>query len=471
MSIFLSLFGAMFLIAAPARAVYLDPDGTGQVLIYPYYTAQSSSGSAYNTLLSVTNTAFDTKVVKVRFREGRNGLQVLDFNIYLGGGDMWTAAIVANSGGGASIVSHDASCTNPPLPSAGQGFTNVAFVGSPDGLGGGAERTLEGYFEMFEMATLTGAPADAVNLDSSGKRNCAGVQAVPANLGTLGPPTGGLSGNATLINVVSGLDVTYQATALSGVASRAMYGDPGSSKPDYDSPEVDPIASIVTGNTAYRLVMSSGFDAMDAVLRAIATDNEYVLDSATASKTDWVETHPLRRFYVPGAPTFSNYGCADPYPSIYDRDQSGPNGIDFPERPPSGYEVCWASTVFSIRKDTADTSTTSDVLVSRNTLTQPAALTPVRALYPAFYTRFPNGWISVSELVIPSVNSMAGSSMTNLATGAVTTGSFRVEGTPTVGFVARTFVNANVMCGSTLCQATYSAAMPHRRIRMISPNS
>src|SRR5205085_1525042 len=127
----------------------------------------------------------------------------------------------------------------------------------------------------------------------AGKRDCTALQDTPANLGTLGAPTGDLSGNATLINVTTGLDVSYPATALDGVASKPMYGDPGSSKPDYDSPEIDPVASIVTGNTLYRLVTSTGYEAMAAVLAGVATDNEYVLDSATASKTDWVETHPL----------------------------------------------------------------------------------------------------------------------------------------------------------------------------------
>ena len=464
----ISLFAAMLACSLAANAVYLNPDGTGQILIFPYYTVQASATDAYNTLISVTNAGPDTKVVKVRFREGRRGLLVFEANVYLGYDDMWTAAIIPNAGGGASIVSRDASCTNPPLRDAGEGFTNAAFLGNSDGLGGEASRMLEGYFEVFEMGTLTGAARDAVNLDFSGKRNCAAVQGVPANLGPLGPPTGGLSGNATLINVTTGLDVTYAATALDGVATKPMYGDPGSSAPDYDSSQIDTVASIVSGNTAYRLVTSTGLDAVAAVLAAVSSDNEYVLDSATRSKTDWVETHPLGRFYFAGAPTFANGGCFDPYPSIYDRDQGGANGIDFPERPPSGYVVCWASTVIAVRGDTSNTSTVSDVLASRNTLAQPPFIAPLTGSSPAFYSRFPNGHISIGEQNF-TLTSTAASMATNLATGAVTTGSFRVQGAPAVGFVARTFVNDNVSCGAVLCQATYSAAMPHRRIRMITP--
>ena len=32
--------------AGTAEAVYLNPNGTGQVLVYPYYTVQSASGTA-----------------------------------------------------------------------------------------------------------------------------------------------------------------------------------------------------------------------------------------------------------------------------------------------------------------------------------------------------------------------------------------------------------------------------------------
>lgn len=466
---FLALAAA--LAAAPARAVYLNPEGTGQILIYPYYTVQASGTDAYNTLFSVVNTSSDTKVVKVRFREGLNREEVHEANVFLAGHDTWTAAVVPDAGGGARIVTRDGSCTNPGFTEQGQLF-GFLYAGTDDGLGTSPSRTREGFFEVFEMATLSGAAAQAAEPDSTGKRDCAAL--LSAGLGTLGAPSGGLFGNATLVNVTTGLDVTYAATALAGVTSKPMYGDPappGQSKPDYNSPEIDPVASIVDGNTAYRLVTSSGAEAIAAVLAVTAMENEFVLDAATASKTDWVETHPLRQFDLIGGPTFANGGCIDPFPSIYDRDPRSPNGAEFPERPPSGYMMCWTSTVIPIRNDQADTSTVSGVLASRNTLALPPTVSAMLGRYPAFYTNSPNGWISVTEQVFGPITTLAASTATNLTTGAVTAGSFLVYGTPTVGFVARTFVNANVSCGGVLCQATYSAAMPHRRVRSIMPKS
>ena len=85
-------------IATTAEAVYRNPDGTGMVLIYPYYTVNSIGGNAYNTYISVTNTSTVAKVTKVRFREGRTSAEVLDFNLYLSPNDVWVAALVTQIG-------------------------------------------------------------------------------------------------------------------------------------------------------------------------------------------------------------------------------------------------------------------------------------------------------------------------------------------------------------------------------------
>ena len=44
-------------VAGTANAVYVNPEGLGQVLIYPYYTVRDKvAGAAFNSLLSVVNT-------------------------------------------------------------------------------------------------------------------------------------------------------------------------------------------------------------------------------------------------------------------------------------------------------------------------------------------------------------------------------------------------------------------------------
>jgi hypothetical protein len=65
-------------VAGTANAVYVNPDGLGQVLIYPYYTVRNKvAGADFNSLLSVVNSTASAKAVKVRFVEGRNSAEVL----------------------------------------------------------------------------------------------------------------------------------------------------------------------------------------------------------------------------------------------------------------------------------------------------------------------------------------------------------------------------------------------------------
>ncbi len=144
-----------------AEAVHVNPDGLGQVLIYPYYTARQTPSDAtfpnaqYNTLLSVVNSTASAKAVKVRFLESLNSREVLDFNLYLSHNDVWTAGIVPTSDG-AGVVTYDKSCTTPPL-TAGTVYPFVAsqFSGSnADGADSSLDRTREGYIEIIEMGDI-----------------------------------------------------------------------------------------------------------------------------------------------------------------------------------------------------------------------------------------------------------------------------------------------------------------------------
>ena len=49
-----------------AQAVHVNPDGTGQVLLFPYYNARDG----YVTNINLVNSTDQTKAVKIRFREG-----------------------------------------------------------------------------------------------------------------------------------------------------------------------------------------------------------------------------------------------------------------------------------------------------------------------------------------------------------------------------------------------------------------
>ena len=116
-------------VAGTAKAVHVNPDGLGQVLIYPYYTVRAKAsptnpiagvptfeGSQFNSLLSVVNSTASAKAVKVRFLEGKDSREVLDFNLYLSAHDVWTAGILPTADG-AGVVTFDKSCTTPVVSS------------------------------------------------------------------------------------------------------------------------------------------------------------------------------------------------------------------------------------------------------------------------------------------------------------------------------------------------------------------
>ena len=154
-------------IVGSAQAVNINPDGLGQVLLYPYYT--TNAGNA--TVLSVVNTSSDAKAVKVRFLEGENSREVLDFNMYMSKYDVWTAAIV-DVDGTPTMVTEDTTCTVPYIYGNGgvQEFLPWALDDAeyndedPDGdaseMYGDISRGAEGHFEIIEMGTLIDEQAE-----------------------------------------------------------------------------------------------------------------------------------------------------------------------------------------------------------------------------------------------------------------------------------------------------------------------
>ena len=147
-------------IAGTAQAVNLNPDGVGQVLIYPYYTSNDGN----QTIFSVVNTTDQAKAVKVRFLEGFNSREVLDFNLYLSEFDVWVAAI-ADDAGTPTLFIPDNSCTVPYLYGLGidagldygmQPFLDFAYTGDfTDGGPTTIARAAEGHIEAIEMGVLT----------------------------------------------------------------------------------------------------------------------------------------------------------------------------------------------------------------------------------------------------------------------------------------------------------------------------
>lgn len=330
-------------IANLASAVNLNPDGLGQVLIYPYYTVNDNgSGKELQTLFSVVNTTNQGKAVKVRFVEGYNSREVRDFHVYLSPYDVWTATLFKlPAEEQANLVTYDTSCTVPQIRGASGRpelgtlpngatflrFTNARYSGTQYGDGGpaGLERTREGHFEIIEMGVVTNATRDsldAITHVAGVPDNCAQVVGAwvqqPAGYWTtnpsidIDPPTGGLFGSALIVDVATGVSAGYSADAIDGFiaadSADNLHAPPGNTEPSLAQVgglSATSVTSYVFDNgnliQATYGAAAPGSRKIDAVSALFTQDNifnEYVLDGGAAATTDWVVTFPTKRFYV-----------------------------------------------------------------------------------------------------------------------------------------------------------------------------
>jgi len=469
--------------AGAAHAVYIDNDGLGQALIYPYYSARNNN----NTYLSVVNTTTSVKVVKVRFREGRNSREVLDFNLYLSPQDVWTGAVIPSpSTAGGRLVSTDSSCTNPQLPDLGAGVRGVDFrnylygqSSNSDGAGTGLDRTLEGYVEMIEMGILdpnTSPGSAAVHNSSTGVPTCTGLRGTTvtavANAIALNGVSGGLMGTGTLINVANGQDAGYSAVALADLTSGGIYRDIGDDTPNFTNARADSL--VVSGNRSYRSTFATGEDAVSSVFMHSAVLNEFILDTATNSNTDWVLTFPTKWHYVttsgrsaPFSRAFTSTGSCETISfTFYDREErtATASDVDFSPRPPgaAASSLCWEANVLSIRNGVAHTTASDDsgVLGSKNVTRVSVAPT------------FQNGWAALGWTPLSSATGAGtlvatGGTTTNLSNPniAPSTVAPTFTGLPVTGFMVRTFNNGTL--GNF--QANYGSAFEHKYRRSITP--
>ncbi len=395
----LAALGA-FGVAAPAHAVHINPDGLGQVLIYPYYTVRNDNVTA----LSIINTTTLTKAVKVRFLEGKNSREVMDFNLFLAPTDVWTGVVLPTANG-ARIETGDNSCVTP-----NDFFGNVTGVIRADASGlpfnsfknymytgvstdnptmNTLDRTREGYIEVIEMgivvdATLTGfikhnaagVPANCAALDGydSGMRSPGPLIKFPGNY--LASPSGGLAGRASIFNAASGINYTYDATALDGwwapitpAPGNVPYSDAGFATPSISlQAGIDTVSYVmIPGNPGgvVRAVWASPREAVSAVFMRDSIINEFVTDAGTLSRTDWVITMPTKRDHIgvgfgtnnrPFTNGFADTtatGACDAYVlGIYNREEGtlGPTPpVIIGVRPPGvvtpGQVLCWEANV------------------------------------------------------------------------------------------------------------------------------
>lgn len=468
-----SLYAAMLVgmgamgAAGTASAVYVSPDGTGQVLVYPYYTVNGPTGSTSLTAFSVVNSGVSAKVVKVRFRESKNSQEVLDFNLFLSPNDVWAGAVLTDGTGstvGAKVVTKDLSCTNPPIPTNGQPFSNAVYNGTTtntqgvDGAGTGLDRTREGYFEILELGNMNNATQVSwVTHGASGTApaNCPAIVAAN-NAGTVtwAAATNELFGGASILNVTTGMDVTYDATAfadfntgpsghvfstqnLGNESPNFSNGDPSSTvfRSNVAGAGSTAVTSDWTGTTP-----AASVNAVSATIMHSAVMNEYVLNTDTLSATDWVVTFPTKRYYVqinnsaaggtgaslvngtvlpPFQRTFWNGACDDVSINLWDREEFlKTSSQGFSPRTTPTDSLCWEANVVTFNNSNYLASPNS-----RNINTE---------------TR-QNGWARISFSNAGAVLRSTGNGAANPPeTGAVV---HTYTGLPVIGFMVQDYIN------------------------------
>jgi len=373
---FLSIASLWCAAVAGAQAVRVNPDGTGQALIYPYYTVRNG----WVTLLSVVNQ--DTaaaKAVRVRVVEGRRGATVASFNLFLRGADVWTGAIVPGTGADdpPALISADQSCTGGDAtlqrsPGFRLPFTAAAYQGDSDVAAFQTiDRTREGFVEIIEIGVVprgtrlygqlsppaltprSPPPCDAVH-DGD----------VTAYAHDVLPPRGGLSGSGTLLNVGGGMSADYAATAIDHLWAGDSNDFGRLTRSDDTSPSLasgsNRVAEVFVEGQLHLLPFAKSVDAVSATLMTTMVKGEFAYTFDRTIGTAWVFAAPTRRYYVSGTgtqPFSKGWGrqaaTACEYGQFYDSFDreawGGTLSFDvYSGAPPSAQEgVCFHATVFS----------------------------------------------------------------------------------------------------------------------------
>ena len=313
----LSAAAVFSLLAGSACSMTINPNGTGQVLIFPYYTVNQSQ----QTLLTVSNPTTAAKSLEVVFHEAYNGKVVYSIDVQLAPHQTWTTAAFALSdinvtGHGVGISDNVDVCSTEIVSTPSGVFTpgltysvfsNEFFTGTNADAGPTDDsRTREGFIEVFELSEIQGATATSL---SNG--TCPTLSQPVATDYTA--PTGGIAGSVAVINVPQGTFFAFEPKAIDGFraqailplhdATLAMAGDETSDTVSASIPYHGTIVTTTFPN-------GEGIDAVSNLFMAQAVYGDIDETQAIGANTDWVLTFPTKQFYV-NAPQMVGLGPFD----------------------------------------------------------------------------------------------------------------------------------------------------------------
>jgi hypothetical protein len=494
-------------LATTASAVNLNPDGLGQVLIYPYYTVDGGN----QTLVSVVNTTNRVKAVKVRVLEQLNSKEVIDFNLYLSPFDVWVGAIfddgAAGTGPGA-LVTSDTSCTVPRITGVVP-FRNYQYSGSnrdhPSALApiqSSLERSRAGHIEMIEMGLLrTGTASTQLAEEATHVNgvplNCNALVAAwtpPAGGWLQSPgfgttnidlPAGGLFGAGALVDVANGTLLAYNAEAIEGFYSNstapgALHAAPGTVDPDLRDADNGggTVTTYVFAQNGAAVIAESfpvGLTVPNPVSLVFMHDaiyNEYNTETALSAASEWVVTFPTKRYYVDFAagsaiPPFTDIyrddgsACEILTLSFWDREErvpgTAPGIVDFSPPPPEPEIVlpalCYEANVLTFNQSQVGGGTGASSILGAGQINGSGPFAFNLNTTTISGSVFQNGWLKMEF-----DNPLTGGEENVLTTPDLS----QYFGLPAIGFWAANYVNAGAQPGLL---ANYSGAFRHRASR------
>jgi hypothetical protein len=487
-----------------SNAVNLNPDGLGQVLLYPYYSARGGN----DTLISIVNTTDNAKSVKVRFLEALNSREVLDFNLYMSEYDVWVAAITGNDAGGGTLIVPDSSCTVPYF--FGQGtftdetqrfgtvdFVDFAYTGPNDDSGPqGIERTASGYIEVIEMGTLvdiTDGSATAAThvlkpvagpggatVEVPRPNDCAQLVTAWTKTGSGAPlpggvsywvedrfidhemPSGGLFGGGSIINVADGTMFSYTADAIDAFSTAVLHFEPGDIRPNLN--QGDLISNVFINGVVDTQEWPTSVEAVSANILYDTVMNEYVIDPAINSQSEWVVNFPTKNFYVdpdlpsiatapvpPFTEAWAGEACEPVAFQFWDREEAPSNPViqppiispPPPTPPGSGpFTLCYEANVIRFDQSGGSVPDATEILKETRFATIPMG-------------NFNSGWLRFEF----------NPGDTPVHVTRATAAGIQYLGLPTIGFWVNTYSNGQLGGGTVL--ANYGGTFKHRGSRRL----
>jgi len=473
--------------------MFISPDNTGQVLIFPYYNAENGN----TTSMHIVNTTAKAKVLKVRFREYKASYEVLDFNVFLSPKDHFSWTVAAHPEGiteGGAIITRDNSCTYPALGSDNyspyeggtladgavyQPFVNFEFSKAADS---GDARSLAGYVEVIEMGVgeTSTAWAKAVTHTAKGvplkcatiaTRYAAGGAWASGGNADIGAPEGGLYGISYHLNVDDAAAFGIEPTVIDDFSAFAIHYLAGSEFPNLGqgatfSRVVDPVDGE-TNKLDFTNATAGGWQAVNSLMMTDNIMNDVMTNDAVGAQTDWVITFPTKHahvngktaatvippftdFYAPGtSKTKEALACEYVATTYYDREEQTvvpeeqPGFSPQPEFEQDYQSICYEVTTVNWDSDVGALN---------------GELGNVKSNYI-----FEDGW---AEVAMDYASWSAATSSVSLTARKITDDNNVVmEGLPAVGFMATKYANTTVIDGALFA---YGHTADHKTNTVIS---